>query len=92
MEGRKPQFEPGLGRSPGERKGNPLQYSGLENSMDCIAPGVAKSHTGLSNFHFRSPWRETGGYSYPHDCQLERSISSLSQYNMGKAQRPMPML
>ena len=27
---------PGLGRSPGEGKGNPLQYSGLENSMDCI--------------------------------------------------------
>ena len=27
---------PGLGRSPGEREGYPLQYSGLENSMDCI--------------------------------------------------------
>ena len=27
---------PGLGRSPGEGKGDPLQYSGLENSMDCI--------------------------------------------------------
>ena len=26
----------GLGRSPGERKGYPLQYSGLENSMDCM--------------------------------------------------------
>ena len=26
----------GLGRSPGERKGYPLQYSGLENSVDCI--------------------------------------------------------
>ena len=26
---------PGLGRSPGEGKGYPLQYSGLENSMDC---------------------------------------------------------
>ena len=26
----------GLGRSPGEGKGYPLQYSGLENSMDCI--------------------------------------------------------
>ena len=29
---------PGLGRSPGEGKGYPLQYSGLENSMDCISP------------------------------------------------------
>ena len=27
---------PGLGRSPGEGKGYPLHYSGLENSMDCI--------------------------------------------------------
>jgi len=43
---------PGLGRSPGERKGYPLQYSGLENSMDCIVHGVAKSQTWLSNFHF----------------------------------------
>ena len=33
--------------SPGEGKGYPLQYSGLENSMDCIVHGVAKSHTGL---------------------------------------------
>ena len=35
----------GLGRSPGEGKGYPLQYSGLENSMDCIKHGVAKSWT-----------------------------------------------
>ena len=36
---------PGLGRSPGEGKGYPLQYSGLENSMDCIVHGVAESDT-----------------------------------------------
>ena len=36
---------PGLGRSPGEGKGYPLQYSGLDNSMDCLAHGVAKSQT-----------------------------------------------
>ena len=42
---------PGLGRSPGEGKGYPLQHSGLENSMDCIVHGVAKSRTGLSDFH-----------------------------------------
>ena len=29
---------PGLGRFPGEGKGYPLQYSGLENSMDCYSP------------------------------------------------------
>ena len=36
---------PGLGRSPGEGKGYPLQYFGLENSMDYIVQGVAKSQT-----------------------------------------------
>ena len=36
---------PGLERSPGEAKGYPLQYSGLENSMDCIVHGVTKSQT-----------------------------------------------
>ena len=36
---------PGLGRSPGEGKGYPLQYSGVENSMDCIVHGVTKSRT-----------------------------------------------
>ena len=43
---------PGLGRSSGEGKGYPLQYSGLENSMDCTVYGVAKSQTPLSDFHF----------------------------------------
>ena len=41
---------PWLGRSPGEGKGYPLQYSGLENSMDSIVYGVAKSLTQLSDF------------------------------------------
>ena len=36
---------PGLGRSPGEGKSYPPQYSGLENSMDCIVHGVAKNWT-----------------------------------------------
>ena len=40
-----PSSIPGLGRFPGEGKGYPLQYSGLENSMDCIVHGVAKSQT-----------------------------------------------
>ena len=33
---------PGLGRSPREGKGYPLQYSGVENFIDCIVHGVAK--------------------------------------------------
>ena len=42
---------PELERSLGEGKGYPLQYSGLENSMDCIVHGIAKSWTRLSNFY-----------------------------------------
>ena len=42
---------PGLGRSPGEGRGYPLQYSGLENSMDYTVHVVTKSQTRLSNFH-----------------------------------------
>ena len=42
---------PGLERAPGEGKGHPLQYSGLEKSMDCIDHGVAKSRTRLSDLH-----------------------------------------
>ena len=40
---RRPGFDPWVGKIPGEGKGYPLQYSGLENSMDCIVHGVAKS-------------------------------------------------
>ena len=48
---------PGLGGSPGEGNGNPLQCSGLENSMDrgawrATVHGVAKSQTQLSDSHF----------------------------------------
>ena len=55
---------PGLGRSPGEGKGYPLQYSGLKNSIDCIVHGVAKSQIGLSDFHihtcfWRMEWQPT---------------------------------
>ena len=40
-----PGLIPGSGRSVGEGIGYPLQYSGLENSMDCIVHGVTKSWT-----------------------------------------------
>ena len=49
---------PGLGRSPGEGKDYPLQYSGLENSMDYIVHGVTESQTGQSDFTF------TGHHDY----------------------------
>ena len=47
-----PGLIPGLGRSPGEGIGYPLQYSGLENAMDCIVHGVTKSQSRLGHFHF----------------------------------------
>ena len=53
---------PGLGRSPGEGKGYPLQCSDLENSMDCIVHGVTKSRTRLSNFH---SLMHSFSYSFP---------------------------
>ena len=48
---------PGMGRSPGEGNGNPLQYSHLENPMNggawwATICGVAKSQTQLSDFIF----------------------------------------
>ena len=50
-----PSSIPGLGRSPGEGNGNPLQYSCLENPTDgrawqATVHGVAKSRTRLSDF------------------------------------------
>ena len=41
----------GWDESPGEEKGYPLQYSDLENSMDCTVHGVPKSWTRLSDVH-----------------------------------------
>ena len=43
---------PVLGGSPRKGKGYPLQYSGLENSLDCIVHGVTMSQTQLNDFHF----------------------------------------
>ena len=42
--------------SPGEGKGCPFQYSGLENVMDCIVHGVSKSRTRLIDFDFHIPF------------------------------------
>ena len=49
-----PGLIPGSGRSPGEGNCYPLQYSGLESSMDCIVHGFTKSRTPLSDFHFHN--------------------------------------
>ena len=44
---------PGLGRSPSEEKGYPLQYSGLENSIDCIVHGWQRVRHHLATFTFQ---------------------------------------
>ena len=51
---RRKTWVPSLGWEDPLEKGKayPLQYSGLENSMDCMAHGVAESQTRLSDFHF----------------------------------------
>ena len=60
----------GLGRSPGEVKGYPLQYSGLENSMDCKVHGIAKSWTRLSDFQFSELLYIPGNYRQPSFPQI----------------------
>ena len=67
---------PGLGRSPEEEKGYPLQYSGLENSMYYIVH-VSKSRTQLSDFLFTSPSLQQSNVSesqFPH--MLKGNIKS----------------
>ena len=65
-------FIPGLGIPPGEGKGYPTQYSGLENSKDCIVHGFTKSQTQLSDFHFHTcdKWRE-GKYNLIYRSQVK---------------------
>ena len=57
---------PGLGRSPGEGKGCPLQYSGLEKSLDCIVHGVSHKEldTTFALLHFFPPGKPRKG-SFP---------------------------
>ena len=57
---------PGLGRSPGEGKGYPLEYSGLENSMDCIVHGVTRvRHDWVT---FTSSSSNSNCYCYYYGC------------------------
>ena len=59
---------PGLGRSPGEGNSYPLQYSGLENSMDCVVHGVTKSQTQPGDFHFH--------FTFYHSISSQQSAST----------------
>ena len=76
-------WETGFDPWVGEQNGYPLQYSGLENPKDCIANGVTKSWTRLSNFTFtfrlirrifsiHEPWSES-------ECEVIRGIFSIRE-------------
>ena len=67
---------PGLGRSSGEGKGYPLQYSGLENSMNFIVHGVARGRTQLSDFHSLTQRSQEGGISEAESISISRSVMS----------------
>ena len=62
--------------SPGEGKGYPLQYSGLENSMDCIVHGVAKSPTWPSYFHFHGDSDPQGESQIEYSTLTYRILNS----------------
>ena len=69
---------PGLGRSPGEGHGNPLQCSCLENPMDRgphTVHGITKSQTGLSDYGFLSP--ELGGSFFLPKCRHRGILGNL---------------
>ena len=73
----------GSGRSPGERNGNPLQHSCLENSMDrgawwATVHGVAKSQTRLSNYHCHfHNWISHGKSLLHRPCPMNQTTSLL---------------
>ena len=64
----------GLGRFLGEENSYLLQYTGLENSIDCIVRGVAKSQTRLSDFPFTS-LHLTGSFIFPNTARSSSSAS-----------------
>ena len=72
----RPGFNPWVGRSLGEGKGSPLQYSGLENSMDCIVYGVAKSQIQLSNFHLCCIAQQLKAFAMPYCISESHSVVS----------------
>ena len=66
---------PELGRSPGGGKGYPLQYSGRENSTDCIvSQRVSQGRTRLSDFHFSWQVVEGSTHFLPSPPPLPRSL------------------
>ena len=66
---------PGLGRPPGEGGGCPLQYYGLENSIECIVHGVTESRTRLSDFYFTKEIDITNANEAAEQLKLSKTAS-----------------
>ena len=87
----------GLGRSPGEGHGNPLQYSCLGNSMNrgawqATVHGVTESRTWLNEFHF-TPWQTPCRFLPCHTSYLSLLCSGCSQrYWKTEWETPTPPL
>ena len=71
---------PGFRRSPGERKGYPLLYSDLKNSMDCIVLGVTKRWTQPSAFHFSLLHHKLRGF--PSDLDSKESACNMGDLSL----------
>ena len=77
---------PGFGRSPVEGKGYPFQYSGLENSMNCIVHGFVKRQTRLSNFHCHLMVHQFSSVQFSHSVVSD----SLRRHESQHARPPCP--
>jgi len=79
----RPGFDPWARKIPLEqRNAIPLQYSGLENPMDCIAHGVAKSWTWLSELHSFTTFKFCGAFSQVDIPQSNKSLLDCWTFNL----------
>ena len=81
LQGRRPGFDPWVGKIPGDGNGSPLQYSCLENTIDrgawqATVHGVAKSRTRLSDSH-------TQLLSY-HKHVVSRVLNMMKMHGVGR--------
>ena len=82
---------PGFGRSSIEGKGCPLQYSGLDNLMDCTVHGVTKSQTQLRDFHFTSQsQRKSLVNSCSRDPRVLETVEIMDTGERGLLSRRLP--
>ena len=74
---------PALERYPGEGKDYPVQYSGLENSTDCIVHGGAKGQTQLSDFHFDPQINHMLKSYSPNGWYVEKRLWEVIKFRLG---------